>query len=72
VAALTILRFFPASLVSIRTIRLVGMYYCGVSADRSRPEELAVEGIEVPLTTDEHFDAFESSCEKGNGIARSR
>jgi len=48
------------------------MYYCGVSADRSRPEELAVEGIEVPLTTDEHFDAFESSCEKGNGIARSR
>jgi len=35
------------------------MYCCGVSADRSRPKELAVEGIEVPLTTDEHFDAFD-------------
>jgi hypothetical protein len=36
------------------------MYCCGVSADRSRPKELAVEGIEVPLTTDEHFDAFDT------------
>lgn len=35
------------------------MYYCGVSADRSRPKELAVEGVEVPLTTDEHFDEFD-------------
>lgn len=35
------------------------MYCCGVSADRSRPKEFAVEGIEVPLTTDEHFDAFD-------------
>jgi hypothetical protein len=36
------------------------MYCCGVSADRSRSKELAVEGIEVPLTTDEHFDAFDT------------
>ena len=36
------------------------MYCCGVSADRSRPKEFAVEGIEVPLTTDEHFDAFDT------------
>jgi len=35
------------------------MYCCGVSADRSRPKKLVVEGIEVPLTTDEHFDAFD-------------
>jgi hypothetical protein len=35
------------------------MYCCGVSADRSRPKELAVEDIEVPLTTDEHFDEFD-------------
>jgi hypothetical protein len=36
------------------------MYCCGVSADRSRPKELVVEGIEVPLTTDEHFDMFDT------------
>jgi hypothetical protein len=36
------------------------MYCCGVSANRSRPKELAVEGLEVPLTTDEHFDAFDT------------
>jgi hypothetical protein len=36
------------------------MYCCGVSANRSRPKELAVEGIEVPLTADEHFDAFDT------------
>lgn len=36
------------------------MYCCGVSADRSRPKELAVEGIAVPLTTDESFDAFDA------------
>ncbi|MBZ5528098.1 MAG: hypothetical protein LAN71_09390 [Acidobacteriia bacterium] len=35
------------------------MYCCGVSAERTRPEELVVEGIEVPLTTDEIFDAFD-------------
>jgi hypothetical protein len=36
------------------------MYCCGVSANRSRPKELAVEGIEVPLTTDEPFEAFDA------------
>src|SRR5271163_1441746 len=36
------------------------MYCCGVSADRSRPKELAVEGIEVSLTTDAPFDAFDT------------
>ena len=36
------------------------MYCCGVSADRSRPKEFAVEGIEVPFTADEHFDAFDT------------
>jgi len=36
------------------------MYCCGVSAERSRPKEFVVEGIEVPLTTDEHFDAFDT------------
>jgi hypothetical protein len=35
------------------------MYCCGVSADRNRPKELVVENIEVPLTTDESFDAFD-------------
>jgi hypothetical protein len=37
-----------------------GTIYCCVSADRSRPKELAVEGIEVPLTTDEPFGAFDT------------
>ena len=35
------------------------MYCCGVSADRSRPKELVVEGIEAPLTADEQFDTFD-------------
>jgi hypothetical protein len=35
------------------------MYCCGVSADRNRPKELVVEGIAVPLTADEPFDAFD-------------
>lgn len=36
------------------------MYCCGVTANGSRPKELAVEGIEVPLTEDEHFGAFDT------------
>jgi len=35
------------------------MYCCGVSDDRSRPKELVVEDIEVPLTIDEPFGAFD-------------
>ncbi len=35
------------------------MYCCGVSANRSRPKELAVEGIQVSLATDKHFEAFD-------------
>jgi hypothetical protein len=35
------------------------MYCCGVSANRTRPQELVVEGITVSLTTDETFEAFD-------------
>ena len=35
------------------------MYCCGVSDDRTRPQELVVEGTAVSLTTDENFDAFD-------------
>jgi hypothetical protein len=36
------------------------MYCCGVSSDRSRPKELVVEGIAVPLTADEPFSTFDN------------
>jgi hypothetical protein len=35
------------------------MYCCGVSAGRTRPKELVVEGIAVPLIVDETFDTFD-------------
>jgi hypothetical protein len=35
------------------------MYCCGVSNNRTRPQELVVEGISVSLTTDETFEAFD-------------
>lgn len=35
------------------------MYCCGASADRSRPKDLVVEGVAVPLTADESFSAFD-------------
>jgi hypothetical protein len=34
-------------------------YCCGASTDRTRPRPLVVEGTEVPLTTNESFDAFD-------------
>lgn len=35
------------------------MYCCGVSADRSRPKELVVENIPIPLVVDEKFESFD-------------
>lgn len=35
------------------------IYCCGVSNNRTRPQELVVEGTAVSLTTDETFDAFD-------------
>jgi hypothetical protein len=35
------------------------MYCCGVTADRSRPKPLEVEGISIPLVDDEHFCDFD-------------
>ena len=34
-------------------------YCCGVSASRTRPQEIVVEGVTVSLTADETFDAFD-------------
>ena len=34
------------------------MYCCGVSAERSRPEQLVVENIPIPLVDDELFRTF--------------
>jgi hypothetical protein len=36
------------------------MYCCGVSADRNRPKELVVEGIELPLTANEQLESFDN------------
>jgi hypothetical protein len=36
------------------------MYCCGVTADRSRPRELVIENIAVPLVKDEGFKAFDN------------
>jgi hypothetical protein len=41
-----------------------GTVYCCGAAARSRPKELAVEGIEVPLTADEQFVAFDKLIHK--------
>jgi len=35
------------------------MYCCGVTADRSRPNELVVENIPIPLLQDTHFQQFD-------------
>lgn len=35
------------------------MYCCGVTADRHRPKELAVESIPIPLTEDDQFHEFD-------------
>lgn len=35
------------------------MYCCGVSNNKTRPQELVVEGITVSLTADETFEAFD-------------
>lgn len=39
------------------------MYCCGVTADRQRPNELKVEDISVPLTTDDEFRSFDKSIQ---------
>jgi hypothetical protein len=36
------------------------MYCCGVTAERSRPRELVVEDIPVPLVKDEEFEQFDN------------
>jgi len=40
-------------------VRAGTMYCCGVSPARSRPEELEVEGITIPLVEDDHFREFD-------------
>lgn len=35
------------------------MYCCGMAANRTRPQELVVEGVPIPLTDDEHFREFD-------------
>lgn len=39
------------------------MYCCGVTADRSRPKELVVENIPVPLVVDEVFKNFDKAIQ---------
>jgi hypothetical protein len=39
------------------------MYCCGVTADRSRPKELVVEDISIPLVTDEQFGRFDQAIQ---------
>jgi hypothetical protein len=36
------------------------IYCCGIPADRSRPKQLVVEGIPIPLINDERFRQFDS------------
>jgi hypothetical protein len=36
------------------------IYCCGIPADRSRPKQLVVEGIPIPLVNDERFRQFDS------------
>jgi hypothetical protein len=35
------------------------IYCCGVTANRNRTKELVVEGIQIPLVDDEHFQEFD-------------
>jgi hypothetical protein len=39
------------------------MYCCGVTADRSRPKELVIEHISVPLIVGEQFHAFDKAIQ---------
>ena len=39
------------------------MYCCGVTADRSRPKELVIEHVPIPLTVDEQFQAFDKAIQ---------
>ena len=41
------------------TVKSGTMYCCGVTADRSRPQELEVQKIPIPLVDDEHFREFD-------------
>lgn len=47
------------------------MYCCNVPAERSRPEELVVEKVPIPLVNDEKFRQFDDLLqENGNSIVR--
>lgn len=39
------------------------MYCCGVTADRSRPKELVIEHLPIPLVSDEQFQAFDKAIQ---------
>jgi hypothetical protein len=46
------------------TVRSGTMYCCGVTADRSRPKELEVEKIAIPLVDDELFRKFDELVQR--------
>jgi hypothetical protein len=40
------------------------MYCCGISPKESRPSDVSVEGIEIPLVNDDQFQRFNQTIEK--------
>ena len=46
------------------------MYCCGVTAERSRPQPLVVEGISVGLVEDERFKQFDKLIAGNDSVAR--
>jgi hypothetical protein len=50
------------------TARSGTVYCCGVTADRTRPEALVVEGISVPLIDDAIFRQFDTRIQSGREL----
>src|SRR5258708_36802628 len=46
------------------------MYCCGVSASRSRPDELKVEDIRIPLIVNREFEDFDKAVQPPYGSVR--
>jgi hypothetical protein len=41
-----------------------GMYCCGVTADRNRPQQMVVENIPIPLVENEQFREFDKLIQR--------